>query len=423
MKKAAVIVVVVVLVAIAGFVAWSLGAERALSATIAEVDARHQIEGFLDEYPRRDTSTPAAMRADEIAGRFGLHVIPSLERVGEAAAGADEWESVKGDMSDYISTMRSGSNDEPPPIPSSVTAFLDAHAKDLDELEEVLLGDEEIRFTRRLDLGPEAPLPNLLGQVSLTRLLATRAMAAHLRGDDAAAWKSLDAARRLERTLSDQPQLICRLISIADLKIIAAAARRLEPPVPGWMRELESIDPRKEVSLGMRAEMWSTTTLLRNIPWNDWSDAGTDDKADLAKNPLSRPIAIWSTAYGLRDLSAQMSKGIESEPCEFDPQQAIEGLGERPPWVVSIPMPNLVSAFSRANQAAVAIEGTNVVLSLKENPQAVTEFPSDVCKGESWVAETRDDGSIHVRFTGRVIAPDGQPEGSLVATEHVITDD
>lgn len=421
MKALLTIVALVVALLVLGFLSWSVGASRALDKAIEETETGWRLDSFLADYPPRDESNEAAWRADEIAGRLGLHVIPAVERNVGAAPGADEWDVVKGEVSQYISDIRSSTADQPPDIPAGVADFLERHDDSLDEIEALLRTGEEIRFASRFDAGLDAPLPNLLGQISLTRLLATRAMAAKLRGDDEAAWKSLEAGYRLARTLDDQPVVICRLILVADLKILAAVARRMDPPAPAWMSELGTIDPRELMHEGIRGELHFQSNLYRNMETRDAKDVAASEEVDAVLSPFGRPLFLWDSAYKLREIVRLSELAMETDPCAFDPHAAEAETTQRPWWAsVRFAESNVAPAFIRANQAAIALEGTAVVFDLKENPEAFTTRQSAVCSGESWIAEHQADGSTLVSFTGRIIAPDNQPKGAKVETEHVI---
>jgi hypothetical protein len=421
MKAILTLAALIVALMVLGFLAWNVGASRALQTAIEETETEWRLDAFLTDYPPREDSTDAAWRLDTAAGLVGLHVIPMQDRMGGEAPGADEWDEVKADVGGYISSLRSSPDDAPPDIPPAVAGFLERHAGDLDEIESLLLGGEDIRFASRLDAGPEAPLPNLLGQISLTRLLSTRAMAARLHGDDEAAWRSLEAGYRLARTLDDQPALICRLILVADLKILAAAARRMDPPLPAWIGELEAMDPRQLMREGVRSDLHFQSTLYRNLEIRDLKDIGGSEEVDAVLNPFGRPLFLWDRAYTLREIDQLARVAMDTDPCAFDPRIAEEATSKRPWWAsVTFVRPNIAATFTRANQAALALEGTSIVFELKQSPDAFTTRPSGVCPGETWITERQADGSTRVSYTGRIIAPDNQPEGALVATEHVI---
>lgn len=420
MKTLWVIVGAFVALIVLTWVLWSVGASRAFDDAVAEADDAYGINSLPAEYPRRDRSSETAWRLDDLAGQLGLHVIPSVERPRHAA----DRDAVEGEISDYVSSLRASESDTQPTIPAAIATFLSLHASTLDEIETILLSDAEITFVSRLDEGPSAPLPNLRGHVSLTKVLVTRSTQADAIGESAAAWRALEAAWRLEHTLNEQPWLICRLISIDDLKMIAAAARRLDHPTPEWFSDFASLTPRESVVEGIRSEMYLFTTLREHFSLDDWGYFRSHRAVDLVREPVMRRLFYWDAAYSLRDMGRLIAVAQVTDPCALDfDTTPVERL-ERP-WSASfsIGMPNLGSSFTRANQVALDIEGTAAVLDIKENPEAFDERPSSVCEGESWKVEPLEDGSLRIRFTGHISAPEGQPDGEAVATSHVLPPD
>jgi len=422
MKTLLSVVAFLVVLLVVGFLAWSIGATRALDSAIKEADTRFHLDSFATDYAERDTSTPAAWQLEAVAGRIGVHVVPSKERELGEAPGAEGWESAKTEISKWVADVRRGSDDMPEAPPEVVASFLERHAGDLDELESLLLSAGEIRFASKLDQGPESPLPNLIGSLSLTRLLAARAMAAKVAGDEEAAWRSLEAAWRLERTLDDQPALITRLIAIAELKVIAAAARRLDPPAPAWLAELESTDVMAGLLEGIRGELYFQSTIMRRVEEASLKDVERSDDIDSLPPSISKPLFQWDAAFAIRKTAVLADRARETDPCVYDPAAAEAETVPRPWWAkgFDVMTPQIASTYTRANQTALAIEGTRAVLDLKANPDAFTRRPSSVCEGESWITSRQGDGSTLVRFTGTIIPGTNQPEQSLVPTEHVI---
>jgi len=416
-KTVWIVIAVLVVTALAGFAVWSIGASRSLDASIDELDTRHRIRSVPTDYPRREASNDAARALDEVARRAGLTILPTTE--AEALTEAKGWGEVRSMAGFYLTEVLNGRVEFAPPAPEDVARFLGQHAADLDEAESLILEGGDVRFASKLDEGLAAPVPNLLGVLGLTRIFSLRALEAGRVGEHESAWRSLEAAWRLQGSLEDQPHLITRLISIASVKLIAGSARRLTAPVPPWFGELAGHDPREQLMEGLRAEMYAISTIRTKFRPEDFAMSGDDDGFGLVRRPFARPMLFWDTAFALEDMARLVELGQQTDPCVLDAETlATDSVTKRPWWArLAIVMPNVASAVTRANQAALDIEGTRAILDIRHDPSAFTERPSGVCRGESWRAETAAGDAVRVWFTGSIPAPKSQPDGSVLPTE------
>src|SRR4051812_7338112 len=82
----------------------------------------------------------------------------------------------------------------------------------------------------RFQLGADAPAPNLLGHMNLSKLFIVRALS-KARANDPTAWDELHALWLLDRTLWDRPELISKLIALATSRMVNAAAAKMPLPV------------------------------------------------------------------------------------------------------------------------------------------------------------------------------------------------
>lgn len=420
MKAFWLVVAVVVAVLVAGFAVWSIGASRTLDSAIGEADARYRILSVPSDYPPREASNDAARALDDAVRRVGLTILPAGE--AEELSGAEGWARVRGAATSHISAALQSGVDQFPAPPDDVARFFVDYAKDLDEVESRLVEGEPVRFVSKPGEGMAAPMPNLNGVYGVTRMLALRALESARVGDRDKAWRSLHAAWRLQGSLGDQPFLICRLIAIAGLKTIAGTARYLPAPAPEWYAEVTAQDPRAILLDGLRSEMFVMSTIRTQTSLGDVM-TGEDDDLEIVRRPFARPLLFWDAAFTLRDMTRVLDAGQSADPCELDPARlARESIAERPWWAsVAIMMPNITSAVTRANQARLDLEATTAVLDIRSDPGAFTSRPSNVCAGQSWRAETLDDGSTRVSFTGTIIAPEGQPETSILRATHVVS--
>jgi len=143
-------------------------------------------------------------------------------------------------------------------MPAGLSAYLAAHAEQLDRIRDHLLSAGPIRWPVRFRLGEDAPVPNLLGHMSLTRLFIARAVSR-------SSWDELHAAWLLDRPLWDRPELISAAIGIATTRMINKAAAKLPPPAPAWFGELRSLDYQHRLAGSYQAEAWTHERVIDHL--------------------------------------------------------------------------------------------------------------------------------------------------------------
>jgi hypothetical protein len=170
-----------------------------------------------------------------------------------------------------------GSADVAPP-PSTTGAFLAAHVRELEALEETLT-TQPIVWKSDLAKGHSAPLPDLRQVIDVQRLLLARALSRH---DDPAAWHELHATWSVSRALLRRPELISALVGLAIARSTNAVARTLPPPAPAWREEMLSTDYSRAMVAALQAESWSRAMDMRNETFVD-EDAKHDPAAPVER--------------------------------------------------------------------------------------------------------------------------------------------
>jgi hypothetical protein len=120
--------------------------------------------------------------------------------------------------------------------PAEVLAYLAAHEKEIDAVRDHLLRADAIQWDFEPTEWIEAPVPNFVGHMHLTRLLTARALE-YGRANDPRAWDDLHAAWRLASSLEPRPEMITQMIFLATARSVNATAWKLPQPVPAWFAE------------------------------------------------------------------------------------------------------------------------------------------------------------------------------------------
>jgi hypothetical protein len=192
------------------------------------------IAAFRARFPKT-TKNSSAARLEELAVPLGLNLRPQAEkrpafedRDPNTIATTQLLDSTK----DYFIKELEQPNAEVDDPPVELSAFVTTHHDHLLAIERHVNAADLPTWTFDRDGQRQAPLPNLLGYVRLSKLLAAHAWVAQVNGRAGEAWEAMHALARLSESLQRQPLLITQLIALGFAKIEAGCARKLSVPVP-----------------------------------------------------------------------------------------------------------------------------------------------------------------------------------------------
>src|ERR1051326_9637307 len=191
--------------------------------------------GALSDVPNRyaeSENNAAANALMKLTMPLGISVTP-LERQTSVRDGYDD---VKKSISDYVSAQLERASDQSAPPPAAVEAFFAAHQTQIDQVRDHIANAGPIRWQMHFHAGADAPLPNLLGHMSLARLFTARALA-KAANHDASAWDDLHVIWQLDNELWNRPELISQLIALAGSRMVNAAAVKMPLPEPAGPSE------------------------------------------------------------------------------------------------------------------------------------------------------------------------------------------
>lgn len=378
-------------------------------------------------YPPVSAKNDSAVRLEQLAIPLEIDIRPRDE---EASDRPELDGTLRASMSDWLRAQQERPDDAVDPIPSDIKTWLDANSASVDAMASFLASADTPRWPMLEGSRADQPLPNLLGHMTLFRVLNVAALERASHGDQAAAWELLHAASTLSRGIRERRELISQLIAVAGVRMIAATARKLEPPVPAWFAELS--EPRLYDSMfdAIRFETAWSAAAVKDPGWDPFE--GTTKKAgllDAAGARVMQPLIRWSLAEHHRAMGEELAQLQAADPCGIDTSKVNGRMEARassfPPDFAAGIAPNFANALSRAASAEVALEGTSRILALKAarnaDPQhawpASFASESSLCKGAQWAYERSPDGAASLRFTGHVDIPPGSP-GTKVPLEY-----
>jgi hypothetical protein len=336
---------------------------------------------------RSHEDSEAAVRLTELARSVGIDLKrPKSEQPHSLGSGADR--ALSQAISEYGRselTRPSGSVQSPP---TGVQAFLELRRGEISEIVDFLSTSQSLAWKTNVSLGSEAPIPNLVGQIRLQRLLVAEALSrAHL-GQQGNAERVFRASWNLNVSLRDRPDVVSQLIAIAVARLQVGLARRLLIDPASWRNRLVDHDYRRSLLRAMEAE---SIAGLRHLPSGSsrWDRASRADFLDMRRSFL----------LSLRD-SPVSDRQDKSHQRDETPRSAGA-------IIAMITLTNLADAVRRADRLVIDTELTERILEVRMQKAALGHWPSALpsnlevsrMPGERWVYFVGTDGRMTIHFS------------------------
>jgi len=359
----------------------------------------------LAEFPRVDDSV-SATRLVELAGSLGIQMErPQEGKPVPRQLSADR--EVAEHVRDYLQRELTRSEDGVGPPPDALLHFFDGHGQELDAIVASLTSSEPPVWKSEASLGPDASIPNLLGQIRLQKMLVARCLSHMHAGRQEDADRVLTAGWTLNQSLVSRVDIVSQLIGTAVARMHVGLARRLA--VPGsWRARLAGHDYRASLLRAMEVERIGTLQRLSQGS-SRYDRATRADYLDLSRIML---VGFRDAPVGDGPLAPRFPKDGDATPGGV---------------LVSISMPNLAESVRRADRLMVDTELTDRVLQARELraklgtwPQEIPGFAASRMPDAHWIyspAPTRD-GKLSISLS-RELRWEGGP-GLILPVSHVL---
>jgi hypothetical protein len=240
-----------------------------------------RLPAIIDLYPPHPANA-TARKLEREAWPLGIDIYPRVgpERPSNLGTISKRWKDIDAPVKTYLVEVLRQARSAPRPAPAPVAAFLTEHEAAIQRLAQTLIAGKPPAWRVDVKKGFDAPLPNLLGNLHLVRLLAISSLHHASRNELESAWRDLHAASRLPEGLFRRPDTISQLIAIAEASVIVGTMRQLSGPPPQW------------------ALTWVGADLQRNLDLRLHSTRGTATRRSLLRSPRtsSRLLPARKTA-------------------------------------------------------------------------------------------------------------------------------
>ena len=364
----------------------------ALRAPGAEADWRKEFgdpDRKLAAFPRHEDSE-TSVRLVELARIVGVDLArPKSQQPGGLESGDKRILSQAISHYDEEELTKPSGEIEPPS--DAVRDFLEERNREIGDVVTFLSTSESPEWKVDVLLGYEAPIPNLLGQIRLQRLLIAQALSRAQLGREDEAGQAFRASWNLNASLRDRPDVISQLIAIAVARMHAGLARRLTLDAAEWHERLLDHDYRASLLRALEVEsivgvrLWPGSSL--------WDRASRADFLDQRRAFLVGLRDSSVAADGQTQISSEGSR-LESSP-------------RSPGAIIEMMMvPNLANSIRRADRLIIDLELTERILEARTRraglghwPAAIPGLETSRMVGEHWNYFVGNDGRMTIYFS------------------------
>jgi hypothetical protein len=275
--------------------------------------------------------------------------------------------------------------------PAEVAAFLAEHDAALAALRAQLNANAPPRWTADVQELVDPPRPNLAGHTHLFVLFAADALERHRQGDDATAWRDLDAIWKLGRGLLAQPDFASIASALYGAQLVTGVAAKLPPPIPLWWHTFADTDFEQPIAAAYQYQAWRNLTFTQRYPAGEPSEGGAVREAlRRGAEVLVGPFRIERAERSAASMRVRTTRFARMPPCANtgDPFASLDFL-----WV-------------RGRSYSIELEGVSRLLVLKEARLAANDWPPSWpgiersrCAGHSWSYTRASDGSMRLTLT------------------------
>jgi hypothetical protein len=389
---AVVIAAIFVLPVIRSFVRYYVHVQQAAGRVpAAQGDWKREFgdpEKVLAAFPKAEDND-TAIRLTELARSIDIEMARPKSQV-PATPEPEEQKLVNRAISDYVNEELTKSGGELSSPPAIAKEYLEKNNRNIETVIAFLSRNDAPSWERDASLGPEAPIPNLLGQIQLQKLLVAYALEQDRLGNDAMAERSLDAAWMLSESLRDRPEVISQLTAVSEARMQVGLARRISVDPVLWRTRFTEHDYR--ASLLQALEVESIGSLRRLSFGSSISDRAS--RADFLD--VSRTFLV-----SMRD--SQVSDRRIPDVAPFDIVNDPKSAGG---VLAAIALPNLTNTLRRVDRLIIDTELTDRILQARSLKSSLGHWPPEIpggntsrMEGERWIYSVRPDGRMTIAFS------------------------
>lgn len=292
-------------------------------------------------------------------------------------------------------------NDSPTAGSEELASLSRRLAQPVDQIVDLVLTAPVPVWISDTSAGFGAPVPNLVAQIQLQRVLCVAAELALGEGEPALAERRLEASWRLNEAILARPELIAQLVGQAIVKEQQPVVRRLpSSSADRWIRRLESLALADGVVRSLRFEAWVLLHLAENpAELEKLADGGLSFFGN-----LSDLYATWGLVTAASIVDNGVDQMLQQDPSAWDPRQFGRELVDAVPrrnLYAALMLPDLWDSWIKAKRRELEVEHTIRLLELRSGKtmRLPVEKQMSLVGGLSWDYQG-DDQQVRVALDG-----------------------
>ena len=363
-------------------------------------------EEYRARYPVREHS-PGAVRLDALARQVGTYLVVTPEDLKGASSRLErpEFKEVR----EVLGTLRQKQQDGVVRVPVSVARATESGARELEAMEEVLLGGQDVDW-KTPPSGDELTV-SWVGLRNVQGLLFVRSLLADQRGALSLRDRALEASWRLNEGLWRRTDPVERLLAFVIGSDRNACLRRYRSVDGAWGKRLSGTRPLLALVDTYESEALAFCRRARPLVGIRDIDSLTSGKLPavgprgwlfrLATAPYLRlSVAGYSDA-----LRGETRRLREIDPCSLERDPYSDWVKKsQPAWNIlsRVAMPGLVGSWLSGRDAGLDDELTAAVLEARSvgSLRGERRRESAVCPDLVWVTRPAGAGAVRVEAEG-----------------------
>lgn len=355
----------------------------------------------------RNSPTNAPARALEHLGRgLGLELRTFEERKGNPIPkeATNELTARYEDAKNYFSTVFANPTGMPSAPPAALGAYLARHVDTLDRVGLEVSEGPEPWWDSDTTKGIHIEIPGLVGHLQLSSFLAAQALEDRRHDRRAVAWERLRAVARLSDGLGRRPELLSQLISLVEARLVCAAMRKMEAPIPPWVTVWRANGYREALLRSFAVESNSTASLLHGIGEDviALTYPEKERKPSVVRKLIFCPFTPYFRYAVINLLAAEKSVMNQLQASTDCSGREIVGPASLPKWNVFgkavIKDVAYETAWRRAGVFESELYGSKLILAAKQKRAEDGHWPAErpavptSCDPEDWVYSVAGEG-------------------------------
>jgi hypothetical protein len=363
----------------------------------------NSMESFASRYPKT-SANDVAQKLERMTAEIGIDIAPKpfKNRSRPSNTSRKEFDGIKSRIKIFVKEQLEKTTPDTDPFPNEIEEYLNSHSKQIQKIIDFLGSGKIPVWESDINLYIDAPIPNLLGQLELQRVLSLEVLMEHQGLHKEESFKVLEASWNLNQSLKDRHDLISQLIGINIARIQSGLLRKMETADPHWVKRLSERDYSPPILNSIQQEAWVMTEFSRH---GAQFEPGKYyfGHLHLLMQPyvmLMQLDASDKTADAIAELKGKdpcSLRPVNSGDVHFDKWNIMGGIQ----WIK--PYDHWIKAGRLRLEDELTLRILQIHALVAKNgkwPNEFSNLSSSFCSGAHWSFDNHDDRTLSIKLEG-----------------------